>query len=258
MKISESIKSQQELIHAKNRLDEEVRNLKLLHKYNREALVVGSLEEFGELTIESFIEIFNEAKGVFYYFDKGKEDLITIGHLDLDVELSEKIKAETIQNLKRISNTCILLRDVDQYCNLRKYLKLNTGYISAITDINKERRGIIILGQTEHDSLFYPPPSKRNFSAFNLMAQNVGLLLSNIRFQDEIKHELEASKDLTKSLTKQKNALSEEKTELKVQVDERNQELHESNIRLKEEMALKESVEKELRAQKEELQSSTL
>ena len=64
------LKVEQELINTRSQLDRDLVRFKAIQSYSQKAIQAKSLEEFGEITIESVIETFEVECSAFFSYDK--------------------------------------------------------------------------------------------------------------------------------------------------------------------------------------------
>lgn len=256
IKVSEAIRIQQDLISAKNDLDDELRRLRLIHKYSQDTLTVKTKQEFGELTIEYFIEIFNAARGLVCEYGYAGTEMEHLGVFGFsNIETPEGCEG-LIEILKALPKKCDFLSNHTELNNQLGFLNLKEAYICPLYFDNVTLSGLIIIGNTEDDALFYPQLSSDRFSTFYTLSQTVGLHLKNLNSQKSLKQELTETKYLKDELTANSVILTGVNHDLELEVSDRTKMLEEANVLLKREIEERGLIEKKLRKQAHELKRS--
>lgn len=227
----------------------------MIQAYSQEALDISSVSEFAEITIEYFIEIFNQAKGVICEYDEASTSYVPIGSFGHDEKIKDNCK-KIVDAIKNLPRRCSLLSSHDELIHHLSYLNLFEAYVCPIYFNDQNLSGFVIVGQTKEDSLFYPPLNSDCFSSFSSMCKTVGVLLKNFHFQKSLEIELKESKSLSNRLTVNTAKLTEANEDLALEVSDRSLRLEKANKLLKQEIEERELIEQKLRNQAEELKRS--
>ena len=254
--VSHSINLQQQLVNAKNNLDDELRRFQLIQQYGQEALRASSQEKFGIITTEAFIETFNEARAVFFSFNLSLERLETIGSFGLeDIKIPTHIPFNSFF-LKNQSKKCSLLEKNRLLSKKFTILHLDTAYVCPFFNKKGNFAGLIIVGHSKEEGKFYPPLASNNFPSFTTMTQTAGMLWKNQQFNERLKQEIEERIVMQIALIDSQDDLEEAKRDLERKVETRTQDLKRSNERLQQEILERKQIEKKLIDQTSELKRS--
>jgi len=213
--VSLSIKDQQTLIKTKGDLDSELAKFRIMNRFGHEILTIVSNKEFGEISLEYFIELFNQAKGLLLVLDKETNKLVVQNSFGFDNSNFENIALDA--DLRHLINpACSFL---SEYPKLHDVLKdgFQEAYIAPFYFENEEPNGIILIGQDQTDAQFYNRLNKKEFAAFNSFIQIVSAFYSNLSYRKVL---LNAKEELEEKVTLRTNELEKTNEQLQVQAIE--------------------------------------
>lgn len=254
--VEQGLKQQQQLIKTKNELDDKLRRFELIQKYGREALGLTTMKEFGVLTLEYFIEIFNQARAAFIRVDEEAQSSITIATFGFPSSATEDhFKIESL-NFDDLGYDCFLLSDSPKMTSVLKDVQFVDAYVCPIVTRKNKIAALVLLGQSESESQYFPAFDKADFGSLSTMCQFVGSLLQNLITQKALKYEIKERMATEGKLYESQKKLLKVKNELENKVVARTHELEVSNEKLKSEAIERGAIQLILEEQAEELKRS--
>lgn len=211
-KVSRNIIVQQELIETKNELDEELNRFRLIETFSNQAFLTDSIEDFTELTVESFVQTFEQPHCLFYEYQPDTRELHLINKFGFDDTI--------IPNKMGFNSEPIVKKDsflMNQVAAIEQQfvpLGLTDAIVGPFFKANGAFSGLIVSGQLKQDQYYFNPINPKNLPAFTVMAQKVGLLLENFKTNQQLKQEIEERKSIEKTLEKQAAELARSNEDL--------------------------------------------
>ena len=175
--------AEQEVISAKNRVDEELARFKIIQRFVNDALVVNRHEELVELALEAVIEAFECETAAFLIPDAAHESLNVVGEFGLP-DPPESLPY--LADMDRSSFRTLL----DEECPILEAwgaLELAHGALSIYSDQDGKTVGAIIAGNTADGIDTYEPFTKQKLSAFTVLVGQAGSLRENLQATERIR-----------------------------------------------------------------------
>ncbi len=253
--VAQSLKIQDELVKIRNLRDQDVKRQELIKSYVSEALEAGSKKEFGIITLEYFVQVFNEAKGALLEVNANTKSARLISTFGMDAVDCEEFNLETL-DLDSIGREVSFLSENRTVYDYFACFKLVEGYVGPFFGNDGQLAGLIFVGQAAEDIQFFPSFERSNFANFYAMTQFAGMLFQNLKNQKKLRYEIDERKAIESALTKSQGKLVEIKNQLEEKVISRTIELEQSNVKLQNEIHVKEQYENQLLRQTTELKRS--
>jgi len=190
--VGKSIQDQQSLIKAKSDLDSELSKFRIMNRYGNEILSVECKEQFSGISLEYFIELFNQAKGLFFFLNNETKLFEIQNSFGFRTTSFEEVKIDESE-LEEVKSECAFLSEYPELQSLIG-LDLHEAYLTPFYSEHKTPIGLIIVGQDKRDAQFYAALSTKEFDAFNSFTQIVGAYYTNLNYRKVLlnaKEELE-------------------------------------------------------------------
>lgn len=174
--ISESIRTQQELIQTKNRLDDELGRVKMQLDFGHTILKVKNSNEFWETTIEYLVSSFDQPQAIIYKHNKIKNNLTPIQSFgfsqesilpELDINSQFKWREE----YANFTNKAMQLFFSD--------LKFTEAYICPLFDDTASIDYMIIIGANDEHLRFFPSIYNIDYAYLKSFCQTAQIMLEN-------------------------------------------------------------------------------
>ena len=176
---------QQQLINTKDLLDRELRRFTLIQDFNTQALKSNSIQEFGQVTAESLIEVFELEFSLFWLFEPPRkvkeapsEATVVSEGLDLDEMDFVKFQDWLLHTAHLNFNNQGIIFDKTQLVTA----PFNSTMVQVLLypfSLTNDLTGIILTGLSEHGLTFYEPALSSVLSSFNVFGQQATALLEN-------------------------------------------------------------------------------
>jgi PAS domain S-box-containing protein len=186
------ILAEQEVITAKNRVDEELARFKVIQRFVNDALLVSQDEELIELALEAVIEAFECETAAFLVPDASHETLKVIGEFGLP---DPPDSLPYVEDLDR-SNFRTLLDEDSPILEAWGSLELVHAALSIYSDPNGKTAGAIIAGNTADGVDTYEPFAKQKLSAFTVLVGQAGSLRENLKATEHIRQSEERNRTI--------------------------------------------------------------
>jgi PAS domain S-box-containing protein len=177
------IQTEQEVISAKNRVDEELARFKIIQRFVNDALVVSRDEELIGLALEAIIEAFECETAAFLVPDASHETLKVLGEFGLP---NPPESLSYLSDLDR-SNFRALLDEESPILKTWEELELVHAALSAFSDQDGKTAGAIIAGNTADGVDTYEAFAKQKLSAFTVLVGQAGSLRENLQATERIR-----------------------------------------------------------------------
>lgn len=186
------ILAEQDVISAKNRVDEELARFKIIQRFVNDALVVCEEEELVELALEAVIEAFECETAAFLIPDAAHEMLNVVGEFGLP-DPPESLPY--LADLDRSSFRTLLDGESSILENWGA-LELAHGALSIYSDQDGKTVGAIIAGNTADGIDTYEPFTKQKLSAFTVLVGQAGSLRENLQATERIRQSEERNRTI--------------------------------------------------------------
>lgn len=186
------IQTEQEVISAKNRVDEELARFRIIQRFVNDALVVSRDEELIELALEAIIEAFECETAALLIPDAPHETLQVIGEFGLP---SPPESLPYLADLDR-SNFRTLLDEDNPILKAWEELELVHAALSVYSDQDGKTAGAIIAGNTADGVDTYEPFAKQKLSAFTVLVGQAGSLRENLQATERIRQSEERNRTI--------------------------------------------------------------
>ena len=184
--------TEQELVSAKNRVDDELARFKIIQRFVNDALLVKDDDALIELALESVIEAFECETAAFLVPDDASETLKVVGEFGLPAP-PESVPYDT--ELDR-SNFRTLLDEESPLLESWGELELVHAALSVYADQDGNTAGAIIAGNTADGVGTYEPFAKEKLSAFAVLVGQAGSLRENLEATERIRQSEERNRTI--------------------------------------------------------------
>ena len=229
--VMRSISVHDKLARAKTRLDDELQKFQLMQSFGQAVVQVDNEREFAELTLEYFIEMYNQEKG--YIFSLVNDKLSVLAKYGVYQESPLDIEQVYINELlERVDHSCQLVRD---NAGLKVFEKLSfaDAYFSGIYNVNKQLVLIICVGYSLEKRHFFDELNLSNSSSFETFTHSVGSYFQNLKFKAKLQQEIFERRQIENELIISRQALKKSNQSLEQKVHQRTDELNKSYQKLK-------------------------
>ncbi len=189
---------QQDLIHAKGKVDSELMRFKAIQAYSAMALHTEDAETFCALTLESVIEAFEYEVALFLRATESDKLMRVSGEFGFD-DPPEELPFSP-RWLK--SDESEILGQDDFLLQAWAELDLAKAIVCPFHDKNGELSGIILGGITMNGLEFFEDIDPDHCSAFTVMVQQAGSLWTNRELNGEIRQQNSRLGNLTDSYSR--------------------------------------------------------
>lgn len=228
--VTRSISVHDKLARAKTRLDDELQKFQLMQSFGQAVVQIDNEKEFAELTLEYFIEIYNQEKGYFFSFTDGK--LTVLAQYGVYRKTSIDIKDEEVNQLvERVDYSCQLVRD-HRDLNVFKTLSFADAYFAGIYDDNKNLVSIICVGYSIEKRHFFDELNLSNSSSFETFTHSVGSYFQNLKLKETLQQEIFERRQIENELIISRQELKRSNLSLEQKVNQRTDELNKSYQKL--------------------------
>ena len=186
---------QQQLISTRDRLDRELARFAAIHRYNTQAVAVGSDPQFAEITAEAAIDIFELEFALLWRGADGKlqpapEGVVGIEPPGVPVELvSRWWRAQGWDDPSQGGST---VRVIGREEPALDALALDQVVIGRCLGADGQPLGLLIAGSSATQRGFYDHVSDETLASFTVFSQQVGALLQSRGDRALIQRQLEA------------------------------------------------------------------
>lgn len=187
-KVTQNIILQQKLSETKNELDQDLNRFKLIEAFGREGLFQDDIKDFGILTVEYFIQAFEQPHCLMAEYDSIEKRLKV--HAVFGFEAVRVPRTIPFDDTFFESRESCFIQHSSLLKNKLSFLELIDGLVSPFFNFNGKFSGLVICGQMEQDRKFYTPIAQNDRFPFTVMAHKVGTLLQNFRANQELKTEI--------------------------------------------------------------------
>lgn len=184
--------TEQELVSAKNRVDDELARFKIIQRFVNDALLVRDDDALIELALESVIEAFECETAAFLVPDVSGETLTVVGEFGLPSP-PESLPYDA--ELDR-SNFRTLLDEDSPLLKTWEELELVHAALSIYSDQDGKTAGAIIAGNTADGVGTYEPFAKQKLSAFAVLVSQAGSLRENLEATERIRQSEERNRTI--------------------------------------------------------------
>lgn len=251
--VANSVSLHQELIEARDKLDEQTNRFRLIQSYGSGALQADGLKAFLTLTVEYFAEAFEQPRIAFFEYYPEQQELRLLEQLGYE---GHKLPPQIPFDSRLIKEPqCILLRNFVSLHKQFELLELENAMLCPFFDNKRENlAGLILSGYTANEKPFMAPIKESDRPYYSIMTQNAGLFLQNFRVLERLQEEILERRQVQKELLLYQQQLEESKLDLETKVDKRTRALAESNQQLQLEIEERSAIERELRRSNAELE----
>lgn len=211
-KVTKNIVVQQELISIKDELDQELNRFRLIQEFNKACLFQESVEAFGAIACEYFIQAFEQGRCLLAEYDAQERGLRIIGCFGFEPQLIPNRLYFDAHDFP--SQEALLLNEhacLHQKC---LELQLNDAFIAPFFNPDARFTGLVICGQNREDARFFKTLQSKDCHSFNVMAATAGYLLHNLRSNERLKNEISERIKVEKQLEAKTKALMDSNEEL--------------------------------------------
>ncbi|HMQ46985.1 MAG TPA: ATP-binding protein [Saprospiraceae bacterium] len=211
-KVTKNIVVQQELISIKDELDQELNRFRLIQEFNKACLFQESVEVFGTIACEYFIQAFEQARCLLAEYDPEQKGLRIIGRFGFEPQyIPNQLPLDahdfpTQEALILSEHPCLQQKCVD--------FPFVDAFVAPFFNPDARFTGLVICGQSQEDARFFAPLQAKDCHSFNVMAATAGYLLHNLRTNEHLKNEISERIKMEKQLEAQTKALLDSNEEL--------------------------------------------
>jgi len=228
-----SITTRHELAKAKSSLDDELAKFQVMQKYGQVLINVSDILTFSKLTLDYFIEIYNQARGCILEYNNEYNCLETLSVFGIyDQVIPETIEL-THDLPERIDQNCFILSNQKNKWDWLSDIGFYDAYICAFLNEDEDIQGLVIIGHNAQESSYYPSLTESDIPSFSTLTQTVGTLFSNLHYQQRLTKEIDERKSIHQALFESQEALRLANQDLENRILHRTKELKSSNLKLK-------------------------
>lgn len=209
-RVERNLAVQQNLVDLKNELDKELDRFRLIEDFGNQALAQTSLEDFYQITVEFFVQIFEQPRCFIAEYDDLSNCLTIKGSIGFNITELPKQLAFNATYIDKKST--VLLNNCEGLSRLFEAFDFANALFCPFY-IDGALRGIILCGHGEEDQDYYEIKSQ-NRHAFTLMAEKTGFLLRSLQSKAQLKQKIEAHQQSEKLLELQTNELIQSNKDL--------------------------------------------
>lgn len=212
------LKVEQELINTRSQLDRDLVRFKAIQSYSQKAIQAKSLEEFGEITIESVIETFEVECSAFFSYDKTENCLKVKNMYGFEGDHMDcRLDSKWIASRGISQGGSVIIENVSLDSEPMGPIGLSQVIISPYYDDNKNLDGILIGGVSVSKKDYYDEISKELIPSFMVFTQQMSSLLQNFEAKRYLNEKVQQR---TAEVVKQKQEIEEKNEVLEDQKEE--------------------------------------
>lgn len=185
--VSESVRAQQELVIARNKLDDELGRMKMQSAYGHAILQFKTTDNFWETTIEYLVSSFDQPHAIIYKLNASKSALIPIqsfgfnahdlNHIKLDPQFKWKDKYRTFKE--------------NEITQLFSSLNFKDAYLCPLYNDTSCLSHLVIVGADEEKLKFFPSILNIDYHSFRSFCQTTQILLQNQNLKETLGQKVE-------------------------------------------------------------------
>jgi signal transduction histidine kinase len=236
----------QQLIRAKNELDDELERYVKLQQYSPRALQAESIEALTNLTLEVVADVFQQPKVAVYEYRGSAHEIRLLGQLGFP---AGELAAHYPLRWEEVVLNVLVKDGTDPAQHPLPALPLREALIGGFVPRQQGTAPSIVLvaGFSAADQHFMPPINERLLPVFNTLVQKIGLHFEQQGTVERLKEEV------SERISYQ-HQLERIRTDLEHRVAKRTEDLARNNARLQHEIEERREVELELRRSNTELE----
>jgi class 3 adenylate cyclase len=180
-----SLKVEQDLIYAKDSLDRELARFRGIQSYSEKAIYVSRLKDFAEITVESVIEAFEVECSAMLTYDQAGNILkveATFGFEDFGVGHPLDIDWLAAKGLLKGRNAYI--EEIDSYTHPWRSLGLCQAILCPYNDAKGDLRGFLLAGRSLKNKAFYSEITQEMIPSFMVFTKQLSTLLQNFESKE--------------------------------------------------------------------------
>ena len=213
------LKVEQDLVDARGKLDRDLSRFRSIQTYSQKVLGATSIEEFGNITIESAVETFEVECSAFFVFDRSRNILALQSFFGFDNDLISGCELDSGWILSRgfIKNGKVKIEQVDPESLPFGKAGLFKVILSPYYDEDGNFHGMLIGGVSQSKRAYYDDINEMTMPSFMVFTQQMSAMLQNFEAKKFLDMKVQ---ERTAQVMQQKREIENINEKLTIQKDE--------------------------------------